>query len=547
MIRKNRIINYLLLVFSTIAVLAVVELTIRYSGLWQKASYEQRTFFCSSSIPDVPYMLKPGIKTEWAGSDITINSIGLREFNDLSTVKTKTRILCLGDSITFGLGVNQSRTYPEQLQSMLNKSGTGQEYEVINAGISGFSAMDEAAYLKHLIKVCQPDLIIWLPVENDYDDSLGVNKAGQMIHGIPGYAATNSYLQSIWGVTGNCLCPDNILKSMGKRHRCWAEGTSYDEKLTFNASVDAFFSKHSYAYSFFKSRLKVVSFGKSSDGLRCGNDCIVRNKPILNHGFSDYLPEISSIFLSPYYKNRFYGAINAGIKEAAVNEIPMLILPLNMLLTGISTEQDGSFHLADITEYLGMPFQDFRIRFNLGWDGHLSPAGNQKLADAVLNCLIRSHLYPIPLDEQNERYLKNDYWKEYQLEEQLQIDSLKTMIDFKNFKNINQIIGGIYPPCTFPIKERATLSIILGNIQTNTIIISGHNSALPQKVLFYFGDAEKSIQKQLEIPSKDFTLKIGIPEAISRSRVTDLQLTPISKQIKSESIKLHYIGEEPEL
>ncbi len=46
-----------------VAVFAVVEFAVRYSGLWQKTSHDQRRYFCGSSVPGVPYMLEPGIQS----------------------------------------------------------------------------------------------------------------------------------------------------------------------------------------------------------------------------------------------------------------------------------------------------------------------------------------------------------------------------------------------------------------------------------------------------------------------------------------------------
>ena len=45
------------------------------------------------------------------------------------------RIVCLGDSLTAGLGVATSEAYPAVLQQRLDASGL--DYEVVNAGVSG--------------------------------------------------------------------------------------------------------------------------------------------------------------------------------------------------------------------------------------------------------------------------------------------------------------------------------------------------------------------------------------------------------------------------
>lgn len=53
----------------------------------------------------------------------------------------KKRILCIGDSITFGAGVIYSRwrnAFPVMLEKML-----GHEFQVLNYGISGATLLDE--------------------------------------------------------------------------------------------------------------------------------------------------------------------------------------------------------------------------------------------------------------------------------------------------------------------------------------------------------------------------------------------------------------------
>ena len=50
----------------------------------------------------------------------------------------KTKVACIGDSITYGLGLanREAESYPAQLQKMLDEYGPG-EYEVRNFGNSG--------------------------------------------------------------------------------------------------------------------------------------------------------------------------------------------------------------------------------------------------------------------------------------------------------------------------------------------------------------------------------------------------------------------------
>jgi lysophospholipase L1-like esterase len=71
------------------------------------------------------------------------------------------RILCLGDSITMGLEVDDQYTYPSQLQALLSRKLNGRpQVEVINAGVWGYSSRQGLAYLDRRLLQYQPDLVI---------------------------------------------------------------------------------------------------------------------------------------------------------------------------------------------------------------------------------------------------------------------------------------------------------------------------------------------------------------------------------------------------
>jgi lysophospholipase L1-like esterase len=70
------------------------------------------------------------------------------------------RILCLGDSVTYGFNVGQDATYPARLERMLSKKHPGRRFEVINAGVPGWSWVQGAAFLLRDGLALRPDLIV---------------------------------------------------------------------------------------------------------------------------------------------------------------------------------------------------------------------------------------------------------------------------------------------------------------------------------------------------------------------------------------------------
>jgi len=95
---------------------------------------------------------------------VVVNSQGLRMDHDLAFPKKRPRILCLGDSFTFGPYLPGHDTYPGLLQQKYP------DKEVINAGICGYTITDEVSLLKQRAKYCEPDIIILQALDNDLLD-----------------------------------------------------------------------------------------------------------------------------------------------------------------------------------------------------------------------------------------------------------------------------------------------------------------------------------------------------------------------------------------
>jgi lysophospholipase L1-like esterase len=97
-----------------------------------------------------------------------INSKGYRE-REFSAEKNPdiTRIICLGNSCTFGWNVNSEQTYPKVLEKLLNQNLPEPEFEVINAGMTGYSSYQGVRFLKREILGFHPDIIIFSYGWND--------------------------------------------------------------------------------------------------------------------------------------------------------------------------------------------------------------------------------------------------------------------------------------------------------------------------------------------------------------------------------------------
>lgn len=77
-------------------------------------------------------------------------------------------ILCLGDSFTYGWGVETTYTYPKQLEKMLNNANLHRRFKVFNLAVPGSNSSQHLKYLENTLnKYKKPDLVIILTGTND--------------------------------------------------------------------------------------------------------------------------------------------------------------------------------------------------------------------------------------------------------------------------------------------------------------------------------------------------------------------------------------------
>ena len=107
-------------------------------------------------------LMKPDSHYEWQGITVDINSHGLRGPETTYEKPPATfRILNLGDSVVMGWGVREENTYGQELESLLNEDGSGNlRFEVINAGVPGWTLDNALAYLQAEGLKYEPDLIL---------------------------------------------------------------------------------------------------------------------------------------------------------------------------------------------------------------------------------------------------------------------------------------------------------------------------------------------------------------------------------------------------
>ena len=110
--------------------------------------------------PLLGWVLPPGSESYTIDAPVRVNSLGLRDDEiPLAKPAGERRILCLGDSFTFALGVRFEDLYVQQLEALLAKQHPGERIQVINAGVAGYNTRQELIRLLAQGLALSPDLV----------------------------------------------------------------------------------------------------------------------------------------------------------------------------------------------------------------------------------------------------------------------------------------------------------------------------------------------------------------------------------------------------
>jgi len=117
---------------------------------------------------------QPGFEGELTVDDLTtevqLNNLGLRSPDVGSRAPDELRVLCLGDSFTFGYGVDADTAYPAMLRRVLAER-LGRPVVTGNAGVPGYGSVEQARCLDRLMDTFDPDVItMTIYLGNDFRD-----------------------------------------------------------------------------------------------------------------------------------------------------------------------------------------------------------------------------------------------------------------------------------------------------------------------------------------------------------------------------------------
>jgi lysophospholipase L1-like esterase len=128
--------------------------------------------------PDLIYRLRAESVVTWSSPEFTetshTNALGLRGHEVAAKTPGELRVLAIGDSFTYGHGVQDDEAYPAVLETLLR--ARGRDVEVVNAGVPGYSTDQAYTLAVRDGLALAPDLVLagvhCSDVSDNYESSL---------------------------------------------------------------------------------------------------------------------------------------------------------------------------------------------------------------------------------------------------------------------------------------------------------------------------------------------------------------------------------------
>jgi lysophospholipase L1-like esterase len=125
---------------------------IKYTAIFLFCIFATSICSCSNVLKKTE-KLASGIPFNYPGLRIETRSINLKQMDLFSP-----RIVCFGDSVTFGWNMKYEYSYPSQLEKLLERDFS--QIKVINSGIGGNTIIDANKRLDKDVANFRPDLVI---------------------------------------------------------------------------------------------------------------------------------------------------------------------------------------------------------------------------------------------------------------------------------------------------------------------------------------------------------------------------------------------------
>jgi lysophospholipase L1-like esterase len=191
--------NWSLLLATLLILFFIGEISVRLVG-WCPRNL-QPDVYQESSIPGLEFEMRPGLHHPGFGCEtVTTNSKG---FRSPEIVEGKPIIAFLGDSFTFGFGIEDDQTNPLVFQKHFP------QYQIMNTGVNGYTIDQEVLTYENKVAPWKPKLVVLEFVTNDADKKASF---AQLYNGRVHHSALREFLsrriQQLYGEYPTTLVAD---------------------------------------------------------------------------------------------------------------------------------------------------------------------------------------------------------------------------------------------------------------------------------------------------------------------------------------------------
>lgn len=282
-----------------------------------------------------------------AGTFIHINGDGFRDVDyPLKKKATVFRIMVIGDSFTFGQGVNLEDTYSKHLERRINDMG--KTSEVISCGVIGYGMWQYLETLKRKVIPYKPDLVILGLFIDDITTSVSPYKH---LHNWPG---TNPFAKDASGMMSRSYLW-NFLKN---------SSTLLETKYRYLRG-------HNYLQGIEKRKEATGPANPESNWYQIMYGKLPKNI------YSDFSRTLHKFF-------RICETVNTQVLVVLIPDAAQIHEP---------ERQEVNLFVAQTCKDIGVPFVDIIKRFEkvedprtlylFPLDAHTSPKGHQLIADSI--------------------------------------------------------------------------------------------------------------------------------------------------------------------
>jgi len=153
-VKLNNTVKNLLLLCGSLAFTVVLILLLEF--------VLGRFLFTETTPGKMQLLFPPGSEEAFETAEfsytVSINQLGLRDREIDPAQRPGCRVIAIGDSFTYGFGVNLEDTWVKVLERRLQASEL--DVEIINCGRPGAGPADYARFAKKIIPVLKPDLVL---------------------------------------------------------------------------------------------------------------------------------------------------------------------------------------------------------------------------------------------------------------------------------------------------------------------------------------------------------------------------------------------------